>query len=249
MRPAQFIVAVSTCSEHFRMNNSSGRRSLWRQSLLAAAAALCFVSCSPADSPPDEGAAPPAVVSPETPTDSATAPVPEGLTAAVMDSSIAPTTAASPPPLTPTGWGPLRIGMTRAEVVAAAGEDARPDAVGGPEPEQCDEFRPGQAPEGMLVMIEQDRLTRVSLSAGTEIVTERGFGVGDPAAEIEEAYGADAVTTPHKYVAAPAEYITVWRTAPGGAEARGLVYEIGADGRVAHIHAGGPSIQYVEGCL
>src|SRR3970040_816280 len=31
--------------------------------------------------------------------------------------------------LTPDGWGPLRIGMSRAEVVAAAGEDANPDAV------------------------------------------------------------------------------------------------------------------------
>ena len=27
------------------------------------------------------------------------------------------------------------------------------------------------------------------------------------------------------------------------------VYEIGEDGRVVHIHAGGPSITYVEGCL
>jgi len=139
--------------------------------------------------------------------------------------------------------------MTRAEVVAAAGEDANPDAVGGPEPEVCDEFRPVRAPEGLRVMIERDRLTRITLSAGAGITTERGFGVGDPAAPIKEAYGADAVVSPHKYSPAPAEYITVWRTAPGGPDARGLVYEIGPDGRVVHIHAGGPSIQYVEGCL
>jgi hypothetical protein len=55
--------------------------------------------------------------------------------------------------ITPDGWGPLRIGMSGAEVVAAAGEDANPDAVGGPDPERCDEFRPARAPAGILVMV------------------------------------------------------------------------------------------------
>ena len=151
--------------------------------------------------------------------------------------------------LTAEGWGPLRIGMTRAEVVAAAGEDANPQAVGGPEPEVCDEFRPEEAPEGLLVMMERDRLTRITVSDGTSIRTEPGFGVGDPAGPIREAYGADAVVSLHKYVSAPARYITVWKAAPDAANARGIVYEIDATGRVAHIHAGGPSIQYVEGCL
>src|SRR5687768_12819211 len=47
--------------------------------------------------------------------------------------------------ITPDGWGPLRIGMSRTEVVAAAGEDANPDAVGGPDSSSCDEFRPAGA--------------------------------------------------------------------------------------------------------
>ncbi|WP_262423623.1 hypothetical protein [Brevundimonas denitrificans] len=52
------------------------------------------------------------------------------------------TPAQTPDPnaLSAQGWGPLRIGMTRAEVVAALGEDANPDAVGGPDPESCDQF-------------------------------------------------------------------------------------------------------------
>ncbi|HEX6926754.1 MAG TPA: hypothetical protein VF167_15135 [Longimicrobiaceae bacterium] len=156
----------------------------------------------------------------------------------------------SSPPLTPEGWGPIRIGMTRAELVAAAGEDANPEAVGGPEPEACDEFRPTQAPEGMLVMVERDRVTRITISAGADVRTDRGFGVGGSAEEIKQAYGEAAETMPHKYSPAPAEYITVWTVRPGSSgEARGIVYEVGEDGRVAHIHAGGPSIQYVEGCL
>lgn len=151
--------------------------------------------------------------------------------------------------LTADGWGPLRIGMTLEEVIAAAGEDANPDAVGGPEPDRCDEFRPSRAPEGMLVMIENGRLTRITLMRDSELKTEEGLGVGDPAAAIRTAYGDGAIETPHKYVPAPAAYITVWRKRGPPAEARGIVYEIGAEGLVTHVHAGGPSIQYVEGCL
>lgn len=155
--------------------------------------------------------------------------------------------------LTPQGWGALRIGMTRAEVVTALGEDANPDAVGGADPEQCDEFRPQRAPESMLLMLENGRLTRISLIRPSDIVTEQGFGVGDPAAGIKAALGASAVVSPHKYEPAPSEYITVWSVG-GGADyvedpaARGLVFEVGQDGAVKAIRAGGPSIQYVEGC-
>jgi hypothetical protein len=53
--------------------------------------------------------------------------------------------------------------MTLAEVTAAAGPDSDPDSVGGAEPESCDQFRPANAPEGVLVMIEQGKLTRISL--------------------------------------------------------------------------------------
>jgi hypothetical protein len=167
----------------------------------------------------------------------------------------APTPSPEPAPaptsdvLTADGWRALRIGMTRSEVVAAAGEDANPNAVGGADPAQCDQFRPTSAPKGLLVMIEQGRLTRISVSAPAAIKTDRGFAVGDAAAAVKSAYGADAQVGLHKYSAAPAEYITVWTKKPPAPDARGIVYEIGTDGRVQHIHAGGSSIQYVEGCL
>lgn len=155
--------------------------------------------------------------------------------------------------LTAEGWGPLRIGMTRAEVEAALGPDANPEAVGGPDPEACDEFRPEQAPEGLLVMIENGVLTRISAVRDSELNTNQGYGIGDPADGIKAAYGDDARVEPHKYVAAPAEYITVWATEEADGyvqnpEARGVVYEIGEEGTVTAIRGGGPSIQYVEGC-
>ena len=149
--------------------------------------------------------------------------------------------------LTPDGWGPLRIGMTRAEVVAAAGEDAQPDAVGGSEPEACDQFRPRDAPAGILVMIERDVLTRISVSRTSDIATPAGFRVGDSGADVLAAYGAQAVVEPHKYWERPARYVTVWRQSKG--ERRGIRYETDPDDEVVHIHAGGPSIEYVEGCL
>jgi hypothetical protein len=157
--------------------------------------------------------------------------------------------------LTAEGFEPLRIGMSRAEVVKALGEDSDPNAVGGPDPESCDQFRPSRAPEGLLVMIEAGRLTSISLVDGSKVETDRGLRVGSTAAAVRAAYGAALRIGPHKYEAAPAEYLTVWaKDGPRGDAyvtstiARGIRYEIGGIGVVQSIHAGGPSLQYVEGC-
>jgi len=150
--------------------------------------------------------------------------------------------------LTPDGWGPLRIGMSRADVIAAAGADARPDAVGGPDPEQCDEFRPRNAPDGILVMIERGVLTRISVMRDSTISSPTGVRIGDRGTDVEAAYGARAQVSPHKYAAAPARYVTTWRAPEPGAAMRGIRYEINTDGKVSFLRAGGPSIEYVEGC-
>lgn len=162
--------------------------------------------------------------------------------------------------ITSEGWNTLRVGMTRAEVTAAVGAQANPNTVGGADPASCDLFHPARAPEGMLVMIQQDVLTSIILRNNTTLRTDRGFGVGSTAAEIKAAYGASALVQPHKYVDG-AEYITIW-TDTGGAtpdaqsnipedttpNARGIRYETNAEGVVTAVHAGGTSIQYVEGC-
>lgn len=168
--------------------------------------------------------------------------------------SAAPT-APGTAPLTAEGWGPLRIGMTLAEVVGAAGPDSDPAAVGGPEPEVCDIFHPARTPEGLLVMVEQGRLTSISIAAPTEVRTDRGLGPGATAGEVEAAYPAGLKSEPHEYEEAPARYLTMWTVGGGeepyvrSADARGIRYEVDHSGRVSVIHAGGPSIQYVEGCL
>ena len=103
-------------------------------------------------------------------------------------------------------------------------------------------------------MLEAGKLTRITLADMSKLKTDKGLGLGDTAETVKTAYGAAAVATPHKYQDKPAEYITVWdggpRTEPYVQDeaARGIVYEIDGTGKVGAIHAGGPSIQYVEGC-
>ena len=98
-------------------------------------------------------------------------------------------------------------------------------------------------------MLERGVLTRISVSGNTDIETPAGFAVGESAANIENLYGASAHVEPHQYWQPPARYITVWRDASSDRERRGIRYEIDSDGNVVHLRAGGPSIEYVEGCV
>ncbi|RAK68925.1 hypothetical protein DJ019_02620 [Phenylobacterium kunshanense] len=145
------------------------------------------------------------------------------------------------PPLTPAGWGELRIGMSEAEAVRRFGLTLAPDdGVNGP---ACRESRlPG--PSGLTVMTEDGKVTRLTLYDRGSLKTDRGLSVGSTAAEVRNAYGAALRATRHAYEDPPAAYLT-YRVAKGGL---GVRYEIGADRRVAAIHAG-RSIDYVEGCL
>jgi hypothetical protein len=170
---------------------------------------------------------------------------------------IAEVPAAPPSPagdrLTATGWGRLKIGMTRDEVVAAAGDTRSPDAAG-IAGSDCVEFQPKNVPENLWVMFEAGKLSRMTIADMSMLKTDKGLGLGDTAEAVKAAYGAAAAASPHRYQDAPAEYITVWEGGPRagshveGEAARGIVYEIDATGKVGAIHAGGPSIAYVEGC-
>lgn len=147
--------------------------------------------------------------------------------------------------ITAEGYGPLRIGMTRTEVVAALGPDANPHAVGGPDEEACDMWRPARAPEGFLVMVENGVLTSVWASRESGIISDIGLKGNDTAAKVKETYGAKVVSERHHYVDPPAEYLTVWSDS---GRTGGIRYEIGADGKVESIAGGGRSITYAEGC-
>ncbi|MGZ9114663.1 MAG: hypothetical protein ACXW3K_08570, partial [Brevundimonas sp.] len=92
--------------------------------------------------------------------------------APVEAASPTPTTSAATNAVTAEGWGPLRIGMTRAEVEAALGPDSNPAAVGGPDPASCDTFHPERAPEGLTVMVEKGVLTSIWLARAATLKTD-----------------------------------------------------------------------------
>jgi len=143
---------------------------------------------------------------------------------------------------------------SKEEVIAAVGDNSVPGGVGGPDEDACTEFHPARAPEGLFVMIEEGKLSRITLTELSKLKTADGFGLGEDPAAIKTFYGARAAATPHKYQDKPAEYVTVWKGAARSEPyvqdpaARGFVYEVDGTGKVGAIHAGGPSIQYVEGC-
>jgi hypothetical protein len=172
-----------------------------------------------------------------------TAPTPSSSPSPLPAPTPSPSLAAAGDALSAEGWGPLRIGMTRAQIVAALGDDTAPGSAGGPDPAACDEFRPARAPAGMSVMVEDGVLTRISIGRAAKLRTGDGLG-----------HGAALIAEPHQYQDPPARYLTVWKKGGGKGEvrdpaARGIRYVVGGGRKVETIHAGGPSIRYVEGCL
>jgi len=155
----------------------------------------------------------------------------------------APTPAA--PVLTPKGLGPLTIGMTDAEARAAVGAANIEGDTGTELSESCTEIKLKGAWPGVYLMIEDGKLSRISASDASTFKTDKGIGVGATPAQVMAAY-PDARSEPHKYQESPpAAYLTVW-TVP---DKEGTVFEVNDKGVVDSIHVGGPSIQYVEGCL
>jgi hypothetical protein len=166
-----------------------------------------------------------------------------GLLAGLIAVGLASAAAAATPPITVDGWGDLKIGMPEKEAVrrlAMKPVNVLPDE----DSSSCKEFQPAGRP-GMVVMTINGRVSRVSLYEKSPLKTDRGFTIGDREADIRKAYGPALKVEPHAYDGPPAHYLTFW-TKPGK---RGIRYETDAKGRVSTIHAGGPQIEYIEGCL
>lgn len=169
---------------------------------------------------------------------------PEG--AVIEEAPLAPASAV----LGPDGYGPVRIGMSVAEASAALGQTLAPDGVIDEDTEACHTLHIEGQPENqrLTFMIEQGRVTRVSDYGDADSMspaadTAAGIGVGSTDAQVRAAY-PNAVETPAKYNEPPAHDLTVWTTP----NQNGLRFEINERGQVWAVHAGGPSIQYVEGC-
>lgn len=199
--------------------------------ILSAAALLALAACSsePAAEPQAEPATAneSAALPPATPTPAPAAAVP------------APTEAAPAPAnvLTLEGLGPLKVGEP---VPAGSGWAERLAQI-------SDVCRTVSSPDvaGVYAIVEEGKVRRISAGKGSSVKLVEGIGVGASEAEVRAAFPGFR-ESPHKYVDAPAKYLTA-PNAPGGDPA--LRFEIGQDGKVSLVHVGTmPVLGYVEGC-
>ena len=145
--------------------------------------------------------------------------------------------------LTPDGWGPVRIGMTEAQVERALRVRLHGEPLESRDENACVEMDSARFPD-VVFMFEDKKLSRISLWEKSTITTSRGIGLGSSADQVRRAYGRALIASPHIYESAPAEYLTYW-VVKGK---RGVRFETDGERRVQAIHAGASAIEYVEGC-
>ncbi len=145
--------------------------------------------------------------------------------------------------LTPAGWGPVRIGMTRAQVTKALKVELAGEAFD--EEGSCIELFPeNDQLKGTYFMFIDGKLSRITVAESQTITTPRGIHVGSTADEVRAAYGAGLQAEPNHYLDLPAEYLTYWLKP----KSSGVRFETDAQRKVETIHAGNDTIQYIEGC-
>ena len=143
--------------------------------------------------------------------------------------------------LTPDGLGPVKMGMTQAQVVKALGGKLTGEAI--ESDDICVEKDSSRLP-GVGFMFEDKKLVRISLDTDAKIATARGVRAGVTAAAVRKAYPKGLLTEPNAYIEKPAEYLTFW-TVKGK---KGVRFEVDEKRNVYVIHAGTAAIQYIEGC-
>jgi hypothetical protein len=161
------------------------------------------------------------------------------LSACLLGAAVA-ASAAEAPVLTMEGLGPIRIGMTRAQVEAVAG-DVKPDGLY--EPEHPDYCWQGEARGfgGAWLMFEEGHLVAITVY---ENRTRSGARIGMTEAQAQAVYAGRLLVEPHQYDE-HGHYLKLF----SHDRRRALVLE--TDGAtVLSMTAGeeGPA-QYVEGCL
>jgi hypothetical protein len=146
-------------------------------------------------------------------------------------------------PLTPGGWGPAHIGMTRVQVSSALHVQLEGDAFDN-EGKCINLIASDDALPGLFFMFLDGRLSRITVTEPSQILTPRGIGIGATADEVRKTYGPEIKAEPHHYYGEPAEYLTYWIKSGKS----GVRFETDTNRKVETIHAGNDSIQYVEGC-
>ena len=144
------------------------------------------------------------------------------------------------------GYGPLRVGMTAAEV-AEAWDQAEPlDDAGVPAGSACYYLFPGEdaANAPVAFMIENGNFVRYDARSKT-LEAPGGGHIGSSGEDIRQRHAGKLESRPHKYVEGGAYLrITDVSGQPGI-----LVFEVDAGDQVTGWHVGqAPQVDYVEGC-
>jgi hypothetical protein len=161
---------------------------------------------------------------------------------AVSDTVVPPTPAPAPAAASHTkligleGLGDLRLG----EAPPSGPWASR----GAQEPGSCQTMTSPDYP-GVYALLTDGKVRRISVGQRSDVKLVEGVGVGSTEEDVLKAFGGFRAE-PHKYVDAPAKYLTAPNAASGDPAVR---FEIGQDGKVSIIHVGMmPELGYVEGC-
>lgn len=145
--------------------------------------------------------------------------------------------------VTEHGLGPLRVGTTVRDAMAALGDALALPA--GADTSECSYLSWRGGPPGVRVMAARGRVARVEVEEGSDVPTEAGARIGDSEARIDSLYAGRVTVSPHKYTSG--RYLTIRPAAPADSAYR-IVFE--TDGRrVVRYRAGvRPPVEWVEGC-
>ncbi|MFL5557048.1 MAG: hypothetical protein ACJ794_00315 [Gemmatimonadaceae bacterium] len=156
------------------------------------------------------------------------------------DTSLPSSSAGTSFTITPTGYGPLRVGMTVAQAASALG-----GGIGAPAGYSggCGYAALVKAPRGLAIMLEDGKIARFEIRSGG-ITTAEGARIGDTESRIKSLYAGRVTTTPHKYLPG-AHYLTVASSSDPNAR---IVFE--TDGsKVTEFRSGRiPAVELVERC-
>ena len=98
---------------------------------------------------------------------------------------------------------------------------------------------------GVYAIVTDGVVQRITIGRRSDLKLVEGIGVGDSEQTVRERFPGFR-EEPHKYVEAPAKYLTAPDAASGDPALR---FETGQDGRISLIHVGRmPVLGYVEGC-